>query len=285
MRNFSNYFQLLLLTTVVLEVVSESQIPESKTTCGIRYWEARDMMLTCYFHEDISATPKRFAVYLYPGAKMVIACDWFDELHCEVDPAYKYDKVIYRDHINIRIPDAAEKHVGTYACQVNGEKNHGNCSFTASQIPPNLPAPSSYLEPTTKTVPTFASTTAATSALPDDQQTQSTSEQSSAEPWRPAAELIHIVTASNTGQDTACTQKDNIVIAVSVPVAASALVIILIVILYHHCRRHQKQSRKRENEENDDTDREQRHGLLTHDKEWTCPRTPLSSTPETTTDR
>lgn len=44
-----------------------------------------------------------------------------------------------------------------------------------------------------------ASTTAATSALPDDQQTQSTSEQSSAAPWLPAAELIHIVTASNTG--------------------------------------------------------------------------------------
>lgn len=65
--------------------------------------------------------------------EIVISCDWFDILRCDVDPEYKYDKKVYRDHINIRIPDATEKLNITYECKVNGEKNPGNCSFTASQ--------------------------------------------------------------------------------------------------------------------------------------------------------
>ncbi|XP_025103193.1 uncharacterized protein LOC112569587 [Pomacea canaliculata] len=178
--------QLLLLTAFVMTNFPESKSlsqAKKKTSCGIRRLNAFDMLLTCYFHVNISALQIDFAVYLDKGEqspRVVADCMWTPKLECLVDNGYKYedDIVVYHDHINIRILNANTEHVGTYTCQMMGESDSGNCNLIEEKLTQTLPSVIPYTGQTSRT--NNASTPATTSLVSDDRQTQSADEQSSA---------------------------------------------------------------------------------------------------------
>lgn len=65
----------------------------------------------------------------------MVDCSWIRKFHCVVAPGYKYedDIVVYHDHTNVRILHANTVHVGTYTCQVYGDRDSGTCSLTEEE--------------------------------------------------------------------------------------------------------------------------------------------------------
>ncbi|XP_025101647.1 uncharacterized protein LOC112568540 isoform X2 [Pomacea canaliculata] len=133
----------LLLLTFVMRILSGykslAQAAERKTTCGIsRLPDTLDMMLTCYFYDNISAVQKDFTVFLYQGKespKPVVLCGWSPEITCYVAPGYEYtyDIDVHPDHTKVRLLNSGAEHVGMYTCQVMGESDTGTCRLTEKQ--------------------------------------------------------------------------------------------------------------------------------------------------------
>ncbi|PVD26979.1 hypothetical protein C0Q70_12128 [Pomacea canaliculata] len=120
--------EVFLLTAFVMTTFTESKTlaqAEKKTTCGIRGLGTSDMMLTCYFHHNISMNKALFGVF--PPVE-VVSCQWTPEVSCSVAPGYEYeyDGDVNRDHTNVRILKAATEHVGMYTCQKLDEEEEEN---------------------------------------------------------------------------------------------------------------------------------------------------------------
>ncbi|XP_025100234.1 uncharacterized protein LOC112567698 isoform X3 [Pomacea canaliculata] len=239
--------QVLLLMAFVMTNFPESkslpQAAKQKTTCGIRRLDAFDMMLTCYFHDNISALQIEFTVYLYKqkqqSPKTVVSCSWTPEFFCYVASGYKYedDIVVHHDHTNIRILHANTEHVGTYSCQVMGESDSGNCSLTEEKPPPTLSSPVPYTELTLRT--NNVQTTTPTSVVSSDQQTQSSDEQSSA-----VSEPIAAKEAREEKEHKDTETQGNTVIHVVPSVVLSAVLIgIIIAVIVVLCRRRIQKTR------------------------------------------
>ncbi|XP_025100243.1 uncharacterized protein LOC112567698 isoform X8 [Pomacea canaliculata] len=258
--------QLLLLVMSAMTNSPESKSlaqADNKSTCGIHRLNAFDMMLTCYFHDNISALQKDFTVYLYKGETSpmtVVSCEWTPQFFCYVAPGYKYeyDIDVNHDHTKVRLLHANTEHVGMYTCQVIGESDAGTCNFTKEQILWN-----STLTPNTQqTSMTVPAQTTTTSSLPDDRQTQSADEQSSV-----ASKLSTPKDAPGGSlaeeQKQTGTQDNTVVVVVPSVVLSVLLGIAIIAIIFAaYWRRRQRRSSTTVNERSDKKKREEETILL-----------------------
>ncbi|XP_025100246.1 uncharacterized protein LOC112567700 [Pomacea canaliculata] len=218
--------ELLLLIASAMTNIPESKSlvqAEKKSTCGIRRLETFDMMLTCYFHDNIRVLQKDFTVYLYKEQNQspmtVLSCMWSPKITCYVAPGYKYedDIDVHPDHTNVQMLHANTEHVGMYTCQVMGDSDPGTCSLTEEQIQNTTP----------------------TSLLSSDQQTQSADEQSSAD-----SELTSTKEAREEKEHKDTETQGNTVIHVVPSVVLSVVLIgIIIAVIIVLCRRRRQKTR------------------------------------------
>ncbi|XP_025101807.1 uncharacterized protein LOC112568625 isoform X2 [Pomacea canaliculata] len=140
MTLFKHIFPQLVFVVIFVFNLTDF-LPRNQITCDIRS-QTFDLTVVCFFPEDISVSRRDYTVYLYQKPKdpiVVVSCMWpqgQEHVQCSVGPGYKYDELIYPDHISIQIINASHSHLGKYECQLSGYNDLGKCELSLWQIVP-----------------------------------------------------------------------------------------------------------------------------------------------------